>query len=862
VLAFVPPYGYVQYCECPNCYGGAEGNGVLTWDVAAPEQLVCRFCKTLVYPNEAYREDRTLTGRNALGESVSFPYHFGEKEQAPHFFSMHLRAHKRRWLTAQLAQCGRAYHFTKDDRYARRVALVLDRIAQVYPHYPVLQNLPRRIAFRESQEPPYQWDSGKWNYFHNEVPIEVLPAYDLTYASPAYEALSAERGYDVRERLERDFLRAATEAAIKYPDYVSNIIGYSPRSAALLGRVIAEPRYVHWAFGWMEKNLNTGFFRDGMWQEAPSYHYMTIGGLKSCFEAVAGYSDPAGHTDPVDGRHFEALEPTKELPVWGLCQRAPESIGYPTGVSATVHDTHPYERRAAPRGKTVSTILPGFGHASLGRGSGGSQLQAQLHFSGAYGHAHCDNLNFTLFAKEREFCPDLGYTWTQMRYWATSTLGHNTVVMDRKDQVAGSSDGNLLLFFPGDAAAPDSLTPALVEADGRAGYRHLDGVALYRRTLVLVPVSADDAYVVDIFRVHGGGIHDWTLNGDADHEAMATCSVPLSGKRQWLLEEGEEWQEPRMEWSPHNPYGMVRDAARGECNDLAVVDYRYPDDAARGLRVHLLPGGPTELWLGRSPSVRRMGVGANGDMRKAYDFWMPKFIARRRGQSPLQSTFVAVHEPHGGAPFLAAVRRLRVTPDDGQVVALEVTHGQGTDVLFSALETATGEYTAENGVRLQGRAGVARLEAGRLTMLSLYGGGRLEGPGWGVTSPQAGFSGTIEAATRELDGQAEDALVTSAELPLGETLKGQWLVLAYPNGTTQGHEISRIETREGRTAILTAADHALRLGKDTVEEVYFPQRRVAGQTTFCLPALVNLQRQPDGTYRDRVPAETRPDLPR
>lgn len=604
VLAFVPPYGYAQYCECPNCYGGSEGNGVLTWSMDRPEELVCRFCKTVVYPNAKYAEDKVLTGKNLLGETVTFPYYYNEKEKAPHFFSTHLWKFKRAWLTARVAECAQAYHFTKDDKYARRVALVLDKIAQVYPHYPVVQNLPRRFTFRESQEPPYHWDSGKWNYFHNEVPLEVIPAYDLTYGSAAYEALTKERGYDVRERVEKDFLRAATEAAMKYPDFVSNVIGYSPRSAALLGQVIAEPRYVHWAFGWIEKNLNTGFFRDGMWKEAPSYHYMTVGGLKSCFQVVEGYSDPEGYVDPISGRRFDKLDPTKELPLWEKCQRAPEVIGYPNGISAVVHDTHPYERRATPREATVSTIAPGFGQASLGRGRGANQLQAQLHFSGAHGHAHYDNLNFTLFGKERDMCPDLGYTWTQMRYWATSTLGHNTVVIDRKDQAARKSDGNLLLFFPGDQSDPTSLTPALVEADGKAGYSNAEGVDLYRRTLVLVPVSEEDAYVVDVFRVRGGKVHDWTLNGDADHDTVVKASVVMEGKREWLLEEGEEWKEPRTEWAPHNPYGMVRDVARGECAEQAVFDYRYAEDAGRGLRVHLLPGGPTELWLGRS---RRCG---------------------------------------------------------------------------------------------------------------------------------------------------------------------------------------------------------------------------------------------------------------
>ena len=43
-LSFVPDRPFATYCECPACYGGVEGNGVLLWTIEAPYQLTCRFC--------------------------------------------------------------------------------------------------------------------------------------------------------------------------------------------------------------------------------------------------------------------------------------------------------------------------------------------------------------------------------------------------------------------------------------------------------------------------------------------------------------------------------------------------------------------------------------------------------------------------------------------------------------------------------------------------------------------------------------------------------------------------------------------------------------------------------------------------
>ena len=47
-------------------------------------------------------------------------------------------------------------------------------------------------------------------------------------------ASSRERGYDVRERIERDFLIPTFEAVAAQKNHVSNVVAYDVRSAALL----------------------------------------------------------------------------------------------------------------------------------------------------------------------------------------------------------------------------------------------------------------------------------------------------------------------------------------------------------------------------------------------------------------------------------------------------------------------------------------------------------------------------------------------------------------------------------------------------------------------------------------------------
>ena len=843
LLALVPEHGYASFCECPNCYGGVEGNGIFQWSIDRPEELKCRFCGELVLPNEKYAETKLLTGKNGLGEEVALPYYLNEAKDIPHFFSMHLWRYKRQWLLGQCRSLGKAYQATGNEDYARRVVLVLDRWAQVYLHYPALHNRScRSIKFCKSQEPPYSWDAGRWGYFHNEVPKSVIAAYDLVCESPEFDKLSARRGYDVREKLENDFFRKTYEVIAVSPYHVSNVVGYDVAGAAILGRVINEPSYVHRAFGWMMRNVDEGFFCDGLWHEAPSYHYMTIGGLKQAFGTVKGHSDPPGYVDAVDGTRFDDLDPEKDVPFWGKVQHGPEVLDFPNGCSTPVHDTWPGQRRSRPRARTLSTIAPAYGHASLGRGSGPDQMQAQLHFSGTYGHSHLDNLNLTLFAKGSEMAPDLGYTWTQMRYWCTCTLGHNTVVIDRTDQTSGKTDGDLLWFFP------DTNGLSVVEADGKRGYRGRKGVDLYRRMLVMVPVSDGDAYVVDLFRVRGGAVHDWALHGDADQDTAATCSLPLSEKQEWMLEPGEEWEEPTITGARFNPYGMIRDVQMAQADGGFSVDFAYAGDAAKGLRVHMVAqgagaaggDGAVEAWLGRAPSVRRMGTGTSGDMRKAYDFWMPQLMVRHRGEAPLASTFTAVEEPFHGTPFIANVERLALEPSDGNAAAMRVTHGGGVDTIISTLdEPPYPTRTTPDGTAIKGRLGVLRQVSGTTVAAWLFEGEELTSGDWRLTAGKTRHDGVILAAKRKRDGAKVDAFVVKSDIPDGKTLRGSWMIVTHANGFTHGYQIDRVETVGADKIVVLTDDHGLRIEGDATTELYFPRRTIEGQNRFVVPLAVS-----------------------
>lgn len=829
MLAFVPEKPRNMFCHCPNCHGGSQGLGVFDWSVDRPDELKCRYCG-LVFPNEQYPDDQVLEGKNKQGETFTYRYHQDKKyADLREFFGAHILSQKRDWIVYRCYDLGKAYQATGKAEYARRAALILDRIAQVYPHYPVVKQWIRSFAFAKSQDPPYPSSGGKWGrWAAGELPGTPTECYDLVYDSEEFDKLSKERGYDVRERIENDFFKAVFAANNTAPlTEGGQLSTRNLRRAGVLGRVINEPRMVHWSFGWLKHMACQRCFYDGMLNLAPSYHYQILGDFRRAFKNLTGYSDPPGYVDE-DGTRFDNLVPEEEVPFIVKAYDAPSVLDFPNGCSSPIHDTWPGEGRSKPRTVTVSTITPGYGHASLGRGEHDNQMQAQLHFSGAYGHSHLDTLNIIIWAKEREMLSDLGYTHTRIRSWNSHTISHNLVAIDREIQNGGgnASAGDLLWFFP------DTSGVAVTEADGKRAYSKVPGVEQYRRMLVLVPVAEADAYVLDIFRTQGGSTHDWLLHGSADEDMTATCSIGLPDQRKDMLEEGETWEEPVSEGSRFNFYGVIRDVAYATTEKDAMTTFACAEEPDRGIRIHLLGAEGTEVSLGRSPSARR----AKRENSQVFNFWMPQLVVRRQGDAPLRTTFVAVEEPFAGKPFIQAVERLELAPAHEDAVALRVTHGDTTDTIIATLdEPPYPERTTPDGFAIKGRLGLIRQVAGKTTGMWLFEGEAMSCGSDAITTDSGVLTGTIQAATRKADGDDQDAFITEADLPAGEILHGVWMIVTHGNGFTHGYEIDRVEKAGGKTVAILTMDHGLTMDGETTQEIYFPQRTIEGVNTFRIP---------------------------
>ena len=226
---------------------------------------------------------------------------------------------------------------------------------------------------------------------------------------------------------------------------------------------------------------------------------------------------------------YDNLDLERDIAIVKKANQLLDICRYPDGRWIPIHDAWARldSRRVDPNVKPLeqshATLLPGVGHAWLGRGKGEHQVQAASTLFGGLWACPCGQ--FELDA----FCQRAGttlrcriYPYPISEAGQRSTLCHNTVLIDEKEQHTDRrdiTDGSILAFEA--AYAPVQW----VEASGEDVYPEL--AEEYRRLVMLVNAGEEDHYVVDLFRVRGGEQRDWVMHGSADVDMRVEANVPL-----------------------------------------------------------------------------------------------------------------------------------------------------------------------------------------------------------------------------------------------------------------------------------------------------------------------------------------------
>ena len=248
------------------------------------------------------------------------------------------------------------------------------------------------------------------------------------------------------------------------------------------------------------------------------------------------------------------------------------------------------------------------------------------------------------------------YEDPDQRIYSGASYAHNTVTVDETSQVHG--DALTGEQVPHIRSFVDLPAGQVAEAHGDRVYGQTD---IYRRILIQL-----DAYLLDIFRVEGGGTHDWFYHGIGEEP-----EIGLS------MKEGSGF-EPALYVMRGEPRYM-----EGPAEESFAATWRVPADPETG-------NGATRIDVFNRVTVSGSPGQAAYLLNTYPDPGRHSLMVRHRETA---APFVAVHEAYVERPVATDVRML--PGNAAAVVHVEHADGGSRQAIY---ETGSGP----GGLRLDG----------------------------------------------------------------------------------------------------------------------------------------------------------------
>ena len=375
---------------------------------------------------------------------------------------------------------------------------------------------------------------------------------------------------DTEKRIVNDLLLAGCTDSEHWAD-INNKCGPGRALSAAAAILFKRPKSARRALEGFEQLMERCFHTDGFCKESPSYSSMHLGLMRDIPELLRGYSDPPGYKDE-NGKRFDNLNPFEDIPRYRLALESMVRMLAPGRRAPVIGDTHyrmglssiwvetladrygpqyaglleeaqgaPLAQRGSeyalwyrnPGLKTDADTdlplrtewFPGWHVGVLRAGRPHGDTAFYLNAYEYHGHRHHDTLGILYYAHGKEIASDRGYIWDDPRNaWTKSTLSHNLVTVDGRNQDARGRHSTLELF----GVAPGI---EVVQASANAYKR----CPRYQRTCALVQLPGEQTYAVDIFRVAGGKLHQYGFQCNGKLVGLTTPDPkPLKKSIRWL----------------------------------------------------------------------------------------------------------------------------------------------------------------------------------------------------------------------------------------------------------------------------------------------------------------------------------------
>jgi hypothetical protein len=731
--ADVPRAFAVNAAGCPKCGGKIieKSGGDYGWiiDPKLPFKVKCPVDGSIfptndyeTYYRSAFKEKRGWDtpqvddGWGAAGAG-------GGKSPSEKFWFV---AYYNHWmwhdhLIPGLAALSNAYTLTGDSRYAHKAAVMLERIAEVYPamDHAKQSRYGAMMADRGSDYP------GKVvnHIWETSIAESIAESYDAVWetidADAELQRATGKSGKEIRAFIEANALEDAIDAY--FQGKIRGNFGMHQGALVRLAQVRENGKTSEWFDILMNKNagaypslgLNYALYnlisRDGVpIESAPGYNNIWV-------RKITEYGDvlqDAGRDvfgNPRARRMFDATLDQMVLngkftpSIGDSGSVAGGLVGADANTFATAWRRYRDPRYAAFLSKIDATgansfrsfeslfrppievsslaatmptarprLLDGYGLAVLNNPN--DTVSLALTYGQKHNHGHFDRLNFELFANGKPIMPDLGYPDAMNDFvpgiftWSKNTIAHNTVVVDGRRQ-ASVAPGEVKFFADGSFAR-------VVDVEAKGTYEQC---SRYRRAMIMVDVDEERSYFVDVFTVAGGKQHDYSLHGPPGEFQMigGEWSEPANGT---LAGEnvaiGDIYDDANLAnakggFSAYTGSGFQHlFNVRTQQKPGGIAEFRHEKDPSSRVRVRILdqPGQQLMRCDARVSPVKNPTI-------------LTYLIARHFGDDDRASRFVSVIEPFKDEPFIKSVTPVALDSGEGVALSIERTDGK-TDVVI------------------------------------------------------------------------------------------------------------------------------------------------------------------------------------
>lgn len=313
-------------------------------------------------------------------------------------------------------------------------------------------------------------------------------------------------------------------------------------------------------------------------------------------------------------------------------------------------------------------------------------------------HGHHDQLSLNIIAHGYELTINKGYPWTWSRNakvweWLFDTKAQNTVRIDGENQMAYPL-GAALKHAGKLHSYQDNELVGIVDGASESVYPEL--ADLYRRAIFLIKDS-EHPFIVDVFNVAGGTTHDYQFHAQSDIEGK---NFEIDRVNPKLVKEIPQYIDSRF----------MYDIKRANTKDSFIARWWIGDEDNTGLILHMIKGKT------RRTVITCKGQAEGSDKPVPCD---PHIIVRERGKK--NSQFVSVIFPYHGSMPEYRVEKLKSLRNRDEVVALRITLGRKTYLVFYDIEGKKKHHFryGKHNYTFSGIGGVILEEDGKLKSISL-----------------------------------------------------------------------------------------------------------------------------------------------